>query len=213
MSYICIMADKIGRVIILDGTINESFVNRDLLSVNNEYVESDKPTLLVGFEKTKELFKDISIFDKKINDNLYWTFNNQERKGEFRDDLEIFTSELFNMITKNTKYVFIDIIINNIKKYGDLLEYGTCNKWDTIYRYDMFLYLYNYCYDTIYGLDLKYMEELGIDITSFIEFIKGHTPKYHEESFEDSGYLKTNMGRFDRSISPKFLSVLLHKDN
>ena len=51
-------------------------------------VDNSLPTLIVGWKKTKELFGDkVSILHKKIEDNLYWTFNEGERKVDYETDI------------------------------------------------------------------------------------------------------------------------------
>ncbi len=49
-----------------------------------ETIDDSLPTLIVGWEKTKEIYGDkVSILHKKIDDKTQWTFTTKERKGEF----------------------------------------------------------------------------------------------------------------------------------
>ena len=51
-------------------------------------VDDRLPTLIIGWDKTKELVEDrVSILHKQINPKLFWTFTTKERKSE-RDRAE-----------------------------------------------------------------------------------------------------------------------------
>lgn len=48
------------------------------------------PTIIVGWEFIKENFPSQNIFDKKIKENLFWTFSLSEDKDNFLSDIEAF---------------------------------------------------------------------------------------------------------------------------
>ena len=39
------------------------------------------PTLIIGWDSVKSLYGDINILDKKVKDNIYWTFGKRERRN------------------------------------------------------------------------------------------------------------------------------------
>ena len=39
------------------------------------------PTLIIGWDSVKSLYGDINILDKKVKDNIYWTFGQRERRN------------------------------------------------------------------------------------------------------------------------------------
>ena len=44
-------------------------------------IETDKPTIIVGWNKVKELYPKQKITNKKISDSLFWTFTEKEKTG------------------------------------------------------------------------------------------------------------------------------------
>ena len=55
------------------------------------------PIQIIGWEKTKKTFPNQNILDKKINNNLFWSFSSTEDKQKFFEDTEEF---LFESIKK-----------------------------------------------------------------------------------------------------------------
>ena len=54
-------------------------------------IDDRLPTLIIGWNKTKELVEDkVSILHKQINPKLFWTFSTKERKSEYETDLDSF---------------------------------------------------------------------------------------------------------------------------
>lgn len=76
---------------ILYSTYSDSAVDIiETQEINNLNV---MPSLIVGWEKVKELFPDQSIREKKINDNVYWTYSSAENKKEFKEDVRKFIED------------------------------------------------------------------------------------------------------------------------
>lgn len=65
-----------------------SYPVRILKEKTNE--ESDLPTIIVGWNYIKENYPTQNIFDKKISDNLYWTYSKLEDSKLFLSEIEDF---------------------------------------------------------------------------------------------------------------------------
>lgn len=203
---------KIGRVILLDSTTNISYIDKDIVDIEYSYSESDRPTLIVGFKEAQKLFPKITILDKEINKNTFVTFSPNELNIAFRDDVDKFMENIYELYISDFEYHFIDIIIDEIQVYGDLLSF--INSRDTcFYKYDTFLYFINKNENIIYGLDLNYMNELGIDIEDFLSFIKLRTDFYFEETHDENSLLKKHETMVKKNIEPKYLTIFLNNNN
>ena len=63
------------------------------VSILKEFIVSDSfdtPTIIVGWNYVKEKYTQQNIFDKKIKDNLYWTYSQSEDKKLFLQEIEEF---------------------------------------------------------------------------------------------------------------------------
>ena len=62
-----------------------------------ETIDDSLPTLIVGWEKTKEIYgEEVSILHKKIDDKTQWTFSTKERKVDYDKDIKRFMEECYS---------------------------------------------------------------------------------------------------------------------
>ena len=75
----------VGNIVTTSKIDNENFkICRKL-----DTIDSNLPTLIIGWENTKELLGDkVSILHKKIDDNTFWTFSAKERLVDYEKDLK-----------------------------------------------------------------------------------------------------------------------------
>lgn len=77
----------------------------------DEPIDNDLPTLIIGWELTKEMYGyNVSILHKKINVKTFWTFTPKERKVDFENDLESFKEFCYNTFGDNIPYVYLDML-------------------------------------------------------------------------------------------------------
>jgi len=69
------------------------------------------PTLIIGWDYIKKHYPDYDIIDRKLSDNLYWTFKKTERRELHEEDIYNFVERVYKQLTKDIKYTFIDPII------------------------------------------------------------------------------------------------------
>jgi hypothetical protein len=140
------------------------------ISNSLDNIIQDLPTLIIGWDIVKTINPDVDFIDKKLSDNIFWTFKKSERRDIYQEDLYNFITYCYKNLIKDIDYSFIDLItltdseikesFNNIKK---------CKKSAT-YQYNDMIYVY--CDNTIYGIDLKLVKYLDYDVKKTIEKIK-----------------------------------------
>lgn len=137
-----------------------------------ELADSTKPILLVGWKKAKENENYTSILEKKLDDNLYWTFNKSESRVDFENDLENFYNIIYNNILKNINYYYINIFklkYSNIKKIYSILF---SNKVKNIYISNNMIYV---LYKTnVLGISIDILKYCNINTKKIIERIKSN---------------------------------------
>ena len=135
---------------------------------------SSKPILIVGYKKAKSLLKDkFNILEKKISDNVFWTFNKTERRSDFEDDIIKFYDFCINNIINNINYYYINIIklkYNNIKKIYNIL-FSKNKKY--IYINNGMIYFY-YQDNKILGISLRILKYCGIAPKKIIDKLKSN---------------------------------------
>ena len=92
----------IGRII----TKGKNLETLDFVEVTTKFEKGDNsiPTLIIGKENAEKIYgkENIHVLDKKIEDNVYWTFGKLERRNDFERDLQSFNKLLLdNLLGSN----------------------------------------------------------------------------------------------------------------
>lgn len=138
------------------------------------------PTLIVGFDYVNKHYPEFNILDIELEANLYWTFKRTERRDKHSEDLSWFINKVYNDLTKDIKYIFIDPLQYNskslwkiIRKLYSIKDLVTFVNGDMIYIYgDKF----------IFGIDLTLMSYIGYEKDKIKTKIKFKSPVFLEES-------------------------------
>jgi hypothetical protein len=155
-----------------------NIVSNNNISISEEFnvVESiddiiyGLPTLIVGFDYVNKHYPDFNILDKQLEPNLYWTVKKTERRDKHVEDLTWFINKVYNDLTKDIKYVFIDPLQYNSKSlYKIVRKLYSIEKLITLLNDDM---VYIYGENFIFGVDLKLMKYIGYDKIKLINKIK-----------------------------------------
>lgn len=195
---------KLGYIV-SDRKINDA---KDFVEVVNDIslVDSTKPVLLVGIENAKKNIKNFSILEKKVNDNLFWTFKKIEKRVDFENDINYFYKYIIYNITSNIKYYYINILnlkYNKIKKLYNIL-FSSEKKY--IYISNNMLYvLYN---GSVLGISISILEYINIDIKKF--FRKLYSNKENiicTNASECVKSIKSEIGN-KKYVIPYFMSIL-----
>lgn len=128
------------------------------------------PTLIVGYDYVNDKYPDFDITDICLGGNLYWTFKKTEKRDKYEQDLKWFISKVYADLTSELSYIFVDplqyrgkTLIKIVKKIFSLTNVVTYSNKDMIYIYGDNL---------IFGIDLKLLKYMGIDIKKIENKIK-----------------------------------------
>ena len=130
------------------------------------------PTLIVGWDIVKIDNPDVDFINRKLSDDIFWTFKKTERRDMFENDLYDFIHHCYNLLVKNVNYKFIDLIqlseselkvtFKNIKKNVNVVGY----------IHEQMLYIYTE--NIVYGLDLNLVNYLEYNILETLTKIKSY---------------------------------------
>ena len=87
---------KLGYII-SDNVIREK---NSFVGYVKDISEADptKPILYIGYKKAKSIEGYKNILEKKINNNIFWTFKKTESRSDYEIDLEKFYKYIINNI-------------------------------------------------------------------------------------------------------------------
>jgi hypothetical protein len=130
------------------------------------------PTLIIGWDIVKEINPKADFIDKKISEDIFWTFKKTERRDIFEEDLYNFINYSYNLLVNNIKYEFIDLILLTEPKLKTIFKILKKSTKLIGYKYNNMLYLYSN--NIIYGFDLKLVSYLGYNQETTFEKIKSY---------------------------------------
>ena len=99
----------IGRII----TKGKNLETVDFVDITQQLNITDKtvPTLIIGKQNAEKIYgkENVHVLDKKIEDNVYWTFGKLERRNDFERDLLAFNKMLIKKLFKNVNYEYFNV--------------------------------------------------------------------------------------------------------
>ena len=120
------------------------------------------PTLIIGWDIVKTINPDADFVDKKLSEEIFWTFKKTERRDIFEEDLYNFINYSYNKLIKNINYKFIDLISYSETELKDTFKLIKKMNNVTGYKYKNMLYIHTE--NTIYGMDIKLLEYVGYNV-------------------------------------------------
>lgn len=162
---------KLGYII-SDNVIREK---NSFVGYVKDISEADptKPILYIGYKKAKSIEGYKNILEKKINNNIFWTFKKTESRSDYEIDLEKFYKYIINNILYNINYYYINIInikYNKLKKLYNIILNYTKQKYIYISK-NMIYFKYE---DNTYGISLSLLEYIGINKDKILQRIKAN---------------------------------------
>lgn len=160
--------------------------------IENFDINNKTLSIILGKKNSIDLFGQVSVLNKQINDNLFWTYNKLEKRSEFEIDVENFLSKTFKNLVKTVKYVNVNIYTVTFSKVKEIYNVLTSEVYKKI-TYISKNMLYIYTNNIVYGLSLDEIKYLGINTSKIIDkvyklknneiitsdsFIKNETKKY-----------------------------------
>ncbi len=153
--------------ILTEEDININNLNKieDINDINNSL-----PTIIIGWEKTKIIIGEdnVSILHKKIKNDLYWTFNQKERKVDYELDIENFKDVCLNEIENKIKYIYVDVLHDTKRKIKKIINKIIGLEYIITYKNNKNM-LYIFGEGLVFGIDLNMCEFIGIEKNKIIE--------------------------------------------
>lgn len=138
------------------------------------------PTLIIGFDYVNKHYPDFNILDIELEPNLYWTVKKTERRDKHAEDLSWFINKVYNDLTKDIKYIFIDPLQYKSKSLLKIIRKLYSIKNLVTFVNDDMIYIYGDKF--IFGVDLKLMSYIGFDKHKIKSKIKSKSPVFLEEN-------------------------------
>lgn len=140
--------------------------NNGLFNITNNLnnIIREIPTLIIGWDLSKRLFSDrkLSILEKKIDNNISWTFSKREKRIDFEKDLDFFVKNTFKSIEIRVKYKYINILTAKFSIIKKLIKKLTSNEMSCIYIHKN-AFIYIFIDNKIIGIDFNFIDFLNID--------------------------------------------------
>lgn len=127
------------------------------------------PTLVIGWEFTKENYPTANIIDWKINDTTFWTFGNRERRSVYDERISKFKDFAVDYFVKSIKYIPFSVITeenNSKREFFNFMENDPCEK--KIYTRNDMVYIYVPKSEAVYGISLRDITYIGKDVGKFL---------------------------------------------
>lgn len=131
-------------------------------------VDITLPTLIVGWNKTKEIFPEQNILNKNINNKISWTYSKREKRYQYEKDIKDFIENIISHLEEKVNYRFFNYIIASECKKNKFIEY-ICNNKCSIYYNSNFLYLYSIKDSMTIGISLRDIYYIGVNVKDFIK--------------------------------------------
>lgn len=207
----------LGRLVVDSKFNNETNFrnkNTNLVTITDTYSDSKLPTQIIGWNKAEEIFNDnISILNKVVRPNVYWTFSPDEKMQDFNEDVSYFINQLYGDYIKQFEYYFIDPVIDNITKLKHIMRFITQDRFGCSYISDDYIYMFCEEDKLILGIDLNYYEKLGMKNDLIKEFIKTQSIYTLVEDYSDTGVFQSFRNYLETEIDKKYIPALAIKSN
>lgn len=154
----------IGRIITKSknvDTIDFVDITSDKSSVNGKDGCSI-PTLVIGKKNIIDLVGEDNVhyLDKKVANNLYWTFAKTEQRNEYERDLESFNKLLLNKLLHGVEYRYVNIFQRSLSDLKKFITFMRSPLDKAIYVSRDIMYIY--CKKVVYGVSFTDLNYVGI---------------------------------------------------
>lgn len=118
---------KIGNIY-----TDKPFLDVNLYNVTDKLDEIDTniPTLVVGYDLSKRFSENFNILNEKIDENTFWTFGKMEKRHVFESSLDNFQKFCLDRLKTKTKYSFFNVLTKpkeeKVKLFDKVKESKEC---------------------------------------------------------------------------------------
>lgn len=150
---------------------NKKFNDNTLYNVVDckENLIENIPTLVIGWEYTKKMFKNANILNWEIDENTFWTYGNRERRSKYEENLENFKNLALTRLVKSIKYEFLNLLTitkEDREKLCSLVVGGNIN----IHINNDIIYILKPGTSIVIGISLRDVDYMGKDRKEFLSY-------------------------------------------
>ena len=145
-------------------TDSKAFFNRNVLYnvvKTKEELIPNIPTLIVGWDKVKELYPETSILEWKINDLTYWTYGRRVKRDKFEEDVEKFKKIVFDRVSKSVFYRFFSVLTSSVDEKKEFYSFLNNSEKKFVLLKNNMLYIYTVSSNTTVGVNLADIDYEG----------------------------------------------------
>ena len=197
----------IGRVVTNSRSVGTmDFVDR---TSKTYLIDTSIPTLIVGKELAENTFgKDkVRILDKKIRNNLFWTYSKSEKCSEFEKDMEKFNLYVVDKLRERLKYCFFSILTSPLNRIKSLINYiDDKSRTKVVYIHGNHLYIYAGD-GIVIGLSMDETAYIGINRDKIVSKIRSNP---NNKTIEDTKFLSYGLKSYigdDLTVIPYLYSL------
>ena len=129
------------------------------------------PTMVIGWEYTKKMFPEANIVDWIVEDGVYWTFGNREKRSVYEERMAKFKELAIDSFIKSINYRFISVITSKKEEIADFIGKVETEGGATAYYTNGFVYVYIPSSCVVYGLSLREMDYVGKNPKMFLSLL------------------------------------------
>ena len=133
-----------------------------------EELSPNIPTLIVGWDKAKELYPNASILDWKINDLTYWTYGRRVKRDKFEEDVEKFKKLVFDKVSSEVKYDFFSVLTSTNEEKQLVFDYIKDSGEKYVLVKQNMLYIYSKVRNRTIGINLADIDYEGGNRTKLL---------------------------------------------
>ena len=167
--------------------------------------DKSKPILIIGLEEAKKHASSFSILEKRLGENLFWTFGKREKRTDYEKDIEKFQEFVLKCALNEIKYFYLNVLTIKYEKIKKLLRIIRNNDLKIFYVDKKMIYMfYN---DYILGLSVDIIEYLGVKKRKVLDMIrKKENNRVFYNDFQFNYKIKKII-ETKKYITPYFLSL------
>lgn len=155
------------------------------------------PTLVTSYDWVSKNYSNYEIYDKKLSDNLYWTFARTERRDIFAIDVEEFVTLANEQLIKKVEYVFLDLILFSESRIKKIIKKIISLSNKISFKHKGMVYIYGD--NLIFGIDMDMLNYMNIDVIKIENKIKNKSKVFLDNNQIFIEY-KDNMERLNYSV-------------
>lgn len=137
----------------------------------DEYIKDNNiPTLLIGKKELTDRGYELSVLNRQIDNNLFWTYTKMEKRNIHEQDIAEFYKLVFKKLYKDIRYTNMSIYTMKYSIFKGMLNILLDNN---IYKciYIRNNHVYVYYNNKVTGFSLDEIKYVGIDITKVMNIL------------------------------------------